>query len=120
MARNRIPRTPAARLRLDRYRRSLAPRSSESHSPRRQRLECLLLVFVSLALILAGAHALFSGDLGYHNYWGGSVFAPFAIGIGVLLLLLVSFAWPRLRSSHLLKPPHRADGNGPTHGGHRA
>jgi hypothetical protein len=75
---------------------------------------------LSLALVLGGTHALLSGDLGYHNYWGGTVFAPFAIAIGVLLLLLAVFAWPRLRSSQLLRPPQQANGSEALHGGHRA
>ena len=119
MSKHRIPRTPAARQRLDWYRRSLLAQPSPTPT-RRHRLERLLLCLLSLALVLAGVHALLSGNLGYHNYWGGTVFAPFAIAIGVLLLLLAVFAWPRLRSSHLLTAPQQANGKGSIHGGHRA
>ena len=31
------------------------------------------------------------GELHYGNYWGGAVFAPFAIGCGVLLLAALPF-----------------------------
>ena len=40
-------------------------------------------------LILRGAVAVVQGDLEWRNYWGGFVYAPFAIMIGLLLVLLL-------------------------------
>jgi membrane protein implicated in regulation of membrane protease activity len=44
---------------------------------------------VLLVCALAGAAvaALISGRLGWKNYWGGFVYAPFALGIAVLLVV---------------------------------
>jgi hypothetical protein len=62
------------------------------------------LLFVGLSLILAGLQALCSGRLHYQNYWGGSVFAPFAIALGLAVLIMLVIKWrtlndtgPRLR-----------------------
>jgi hypothetical protein len=39
---------------------------------------------VSILLLCLGVSTLLKGQLHYANYWGGAVFAPFAILIGVL------------------------------------
>jgi len=52
-----------------------------------------MLTVASSGLILAGVAALQSGRLHYPNYWGGPVFAPLAIVIGVLGLILVIAKW---------------------------
>jgi hypothetical protein len=49
----------------------------------------IALIFVGLSILLAGVRALDAGRLHYQNYWGGLVFAPLAIAIGVAVLILV-------------------------------
>ena len=63
-----------------------------------------VLLFIGLSLVFAGLRALESGDLHYPNYWGGLVFAPLALVLGVAVLLLLVVKWrtlnetsPRLR-----------------------
>lgn len=53
-------------------------------------------LFIGLSLILAGLRALGSGQLHYPNYWGSPVFAPFAIAIGVAVLILLVVKWRTL------------------------
>jgi hypothetical protein len=40
-------------------------------------------------LVLRGTLAVIRGDVGWRNYWGGLVYAPFAIVIGLLLIALL-------------------------------
>jgi len=63
----------------------------------------LLAFLFSAALILGGVQATFFGDLHYRNYWGGLVFGPFAILIGLFPLVLVVFKWKTLNGS----PPNK-------------
>lgn len=44
-------------------------------------------------LILMGLLRILQGELNYTNYWGGIVFAPVAIIIGILVLIIVFFRW---------------------------
>lgn len=39
-------------------------------------------VALGLVIVLLGVSALLRGNLHYSNWWGGAVFAPFAILIG--------------------------------------
>ncbi len=48
---------------------------------------------ISLLLIALGVGTLLNCSLSYKNYWGGLVFAPFAILVGGLLLVVVIFKW---------------------------
>jgi hypothetical protein len=57
------------------------------------------LVF-SIILITGGVGSLLDGRLHYRNYWGGAVFAPFAIAIGVFWLALILFRWKRLTETN--------------------
>ena len=64
----------------------------------------IALTFVGFSLVLTGAAALRTGRLHYQNYWGGSVFAPLAIVVGIMALVVVIVRWrslnetgPRLR-----------------------
>ena len=99
MGKNRIPRTPADRVRVQRYRQSLRPATASPTSAfRREQFIRALLSFLAVLLILGAIHTLRTGGIGYRNYWGGTIFAPVAIAIGVAILLLCVFAWPRLRS----------------------
>jgi hypothetical protein len=50
-----------------------------------------------MLLILLAVGSLFEGKLHYRIYWGGLVFAPFAIVIGLLGLCAVLFRWEKLK-----------------------
>ena len=63
---------------------------------KRERLARVSSVCFSLLLILTGVAALLRGRLVYSNYWGGVVFAPFAILMGVLVIWIVVFKWHRI------------------------
>ena len=52
-------------------------------------------LLIGIGLLLAGVGSIMHGGLGYRNAWGGVVFAPFAIFIG-LGLLFVAFSPSRL------------------------
>jgi hypothetical protein len=45
--------------------------------------------FALIGLLLAaeGALRLFASRLHYHNYWGAPVFTPFAILVGILIVI---------------------------------
>ena len=49
------------------------------------------LALISLLIVMLGVGTLFHGEIEYHNWWGGIVFAPFAIVIGSLGLLIAAF-----------------------------
>jgi hypothetical protein len=44
----------------------------------------LLMGFVGFWIFILGFVTLLLGQLHYKNYWGGAVFAPFALLIGVI------------------------------------
>src|SRR5262245_25026048 len=50
-----------------------------------------LKIGVSVFFILYGLAHLLTGKVNYENYWGGLVFAPFTIAIGILLLYIAAF-----------------------------
>jgi hypothetical protein len=54
----------------------------------------VFLVFC-VVLMLGGVATLQRGEIHYSNYWGGAVFAPLAIAVGFLLMMLVLFAWQK-------------------------
>jgi hypothetical protein len=55
----------------------------------RRPIERLRFGFVGLVLFATGALALLTGETHYANYRGASVFAPFAVCIGLLMLIAV-------------------------------
>jgi hypothetical protein len=57
-------------------------------SPRTARIA---MAFVCLLILILGAATLFQGNIGYRNWWGGVVFAPFAIIVGGLGLFIAGF-----------------------------
>src|SRR6266566_1694229 len=57
-------------------------------SPRAARIAVGLVCFLILML---GVCTLFQGNVGYRNWWGGVVFAPFAIFVGGLGLFIAGF-----------------------------
>jgi len=55
------------------------------------------LIFVALIIIGAGLVPLvLKGDLFYSNWWGGLVFAPLAVLIGIFFLYLVFFKYEKI------------------------
>jgi membrane-bound ClpP family serine protease len=50
-----------------------------------------VLGLISLAIFIFGAATLFNGETSYYSSWGGIVFAPVAIIIGLLGLIIVAF-----------------------------
>jgi uncharacterized membrane protein len=61
-----------------------------------QRANQVICAIFALSLILLGIATLRRGDLNYRNYWGGLVFAPVAIAIGLVFLCMVMFRWRKL------------------------
>jgi len=53
----------------------------------------LVCVVVSLSAISVGLDAVLAGRLYYRNFWGGPVFAPLAIVLGVSLLVVALLKW---------------------------
>ena len=53
----------------------------------RERLGQRVASVMCVLLIISGAFYLHAGVLDYPNWWGGRVFAPFAVGIGALGLV---------------------------------
>ncbi len=47
-----------------------------------------LLAILGLLIVVTGVGALISGALHYTNVWGGAVFAPFALIVGGLVILV--------------------------------
>jgi hypothetical protein len=48
---------------------------------------------ISILVLCFGISTLLKGRLQYSNYWGGAVFAPFAILIGVLGIFAGIVTW---------------------------
>ena len=55
-----------------------------------------VLLYFGFILILMGIVAILKGTWHYLNYWGGLIFAPSAILVGLLLLYIVFFQWEHL------------------------
>ncbi len=50
-------------------------------------------------LILTGFKNIFYGNLNYSNYWGGVVFAPIAILVGILAIIIAAFRFDSIVNS---------------------
>ena len=77
-------------MRLARFRRSLSLSDSSRDARRVERRGRIAAVGLSIVLIAGAASTLVTG-IAYPNYWGGSIFAPVALIIGVATLLLALF-----------------------------
>jgi hypothetical protein len=75
-------------------------------SPRAGRIAFALVCFLSFML---GVGTLLQKNIGYRNWWGGVVFAPFAILIGAQGLFIAGFR-PRLFSGTDMKTKTRIRG----------
>jgi uncharacterized membrane protein len=60
---------------------------------RRELFARLGLGFFGAILVLMGYSNIYGGKLNYSNYWGGIVFAPVALIVGILILIIVMFRW---------------------------
>jgi hypothetical protein len=56
----------------------------------------LFLFLLGASLVVNGLDDVISGDLHYSNYWGGAVFAPLGMVVGVFLLVLLVRQWKTL------------------------
>jgi len=52
---------------------------------------------IGVMFIAMGALSLLRGQTHYENYWGGAVFAPFAVFVGFLFLVGVFTHWRKGR-----------------------
>jgi hypothetical protein len=50
-----------------------------------------ILALISFFIVMLGGATLFHGKLEYYNWWGGIIFAPFAIIVGSLGLGVAAF-----------------------------
>jgi hypothetical protein len=57
------------------------------------------MLLLGASLLLSGSREILSSDFHYSNYWGGGVFAPLAIVIGVLLLAGAIWKWRTLTTT---------------------
>jgi uncharacterized membrane protein len=57
-----------------------------------------ILVFICLILIAAGIRSILQGDMTYKNYWGGMVFGPAAIAVGILFIYVIIFRWAKVNT----------------------
>jgi len=54
-------------------------------------------ILIALAVITTGLRLLlFKGHMFYNNWWGGLVFSPLTIVVGLFLLYLVIFKWDKM------------------------
>ena len=80
----------------------------------------IALMFVGLSLVLTGVAVLPRGRLHYQNYWGGSVFAPVALVVGLMALVMVVVRWrsvnepgPKLRGKAVRRQQRTAEKRSP-------
>jgi hypothetical protein len=65
-------------------------------------------VALGLGAMSLGLGPLLRGHRDYFNYWGGLVFAPFAVLLGSLFILMAIFGWKRF--TRLGETPRRRRG----------
>ncbi len=59
----------------------------------------VMMFLLGTSLVLSGLRDILSGDLHYSNYWGGVVFAPLALLIGLAILAALAWNWNTLTES---------------------
>jgi len=80
---------------------------------RRELLARLGIGFFGVILVMMGLSSIYSGNLNYSNYWGGVVFAPLAIVIGILVLIIVVFKWKAI--DHMFGSTNSSDSKSRDH-----
>ena len=58
------------------------------------------MLFAAFLILSLGIVTLLKGKLHYVNYWGGTVFAPVTIVVGLLLLVGIIFKWEKFGKKH--------------------
>ena len=71
----------------------------------RARVGRIALIAVGLLFLMTGIFDIVRGRLFYPNYWGGPVFAPITILVGLLAMIIGIFRFKNLDS-----PPREKDG----------
>jgi hypothetical protein len=56
----------------------------------------IIAILFAATLIARGVFVMWSGGVDYRNWWGGLVFAPFAVILGAALLVIALFFPERL------------------------
>jgi hypothetical protein len=74
---------------------------------RRDRLNKIAVIVTGLMLIFYGAAGILADRSTYSNYWGGRVFAPFAILVGALFIYIVIFHWKAFNKPRVDKKGRR-------------
>jgi hypothetical protein len=65
-------------------------------SKTKKRLLQLFASLIALAVISTGVRYLMKDASFYQNWWGGLVFAPLTVLVGLFFLYLVIFKWDKL------------------------
>lgn len=60
---------------------------------KQDKLGKIFISFFALIIIFYCVASLIKDELNYPNYWGGVVFAPVGIIIGLLVLYIIWFRW---------------------------
>lgn len=63
----------------------------------KDRIARIFAILMCLVLTAQGIVSIYKSEWSYRNYWGGLVFGPIAILIGILLIYLLLFRWDKLQ-----------------------
>jgi hypothetical protein len=74
---------------------------------RRDRYNKIAFIVLGLILIFQGAAGIMGNRWTYSNYWGGGVFAPFAILMGVLFIYIAIFRYDAFKKPRVDKKGRR-------------
>jgi len=64
-------------------------------------------ILICLAVIAKGTFSLYKSGWVYSNYWGGLVFAPIGILVGLLFIYVIIFRWDTLNKPMVDKKGRR-------------
>jgi hypothetical protein len=64
-------------------------------SRKKERFARIGMAAAAIFLAVSASVNIFAGRLNYRNYWGGLVFAPYAVAIAAIALLIVVFRWKK-------------------------
>lgn len=61
----------------------------------------LVMLLLGLVPITFGISVILKGQYFYSNYWGGVVFGPFAIVVGLIIIFIALFSnWEKLQKTN--------------------
>ena len=66
---------------------------------RKDKLGKIFLIYSALLIIFYSIVSLMKEEYYYSNYWGGVVFAPIGIVVGLLVLYIVLFKWKEVEKN---------------------